>query len=155
MEYKSEIIFRLDKFTKSENENDKTSAELIMDELKYNRSGANLLSRDLIKCKSKPEFFSRDYVDFIKKYDIRRLLNEGLNFGGQLTVVVDVDDIKSHHVQLCEGVSRDDFGGLNRNKNYQNIVILMHYPSDAKLIEYISQRFSDEFRNVKVVFSPR
>lgn len=156
MEYKNKLVDELSKILENnENLNDGISARTLIGELIEEKSGASYLSRYLQKCRSKPDFFSIEYVDFIKSYDVGRLMSEGLHFGETLTVIVDVDDLKEHQVQFREGVSRDDFGGLNRNKRYKNFTILMHYPSGAKLIEYISQRFTDEFRNAKVVFMPR
>ena len=156
MTYQSELISRVEGFIgEDQNEKDRESANLIRLELRENRSGASYLSHDLLKHMSNPEFFSGDYIDFIKNYDIRRLMDEGLDFGEALTVVANVDDLRNHQVQFREGVSGDDFGGLNGNEKYQRIEVIMNYPDDAKLIEYIKQRFADKFRNSEVVFSPR
>jgi hypothetical protein len=157
MEYKETLISKIKIFSeRNQNKNDMESANTLLLELSDNKSGAKYLSQDLQKCRSKSEgFFSKEYIDLIKNYDIGKLMEEGLRFGETLTVVVDVDGLKEHQVQFREGVSRDDFGGINRNKNYKNITILMHYPSDAKIIEYISRRLNDEFRNAKVIFEPR
>jgi hypothetical protein len=160
MEYKNALIDKIKAIIgKSQNQNDIDSANTLLKELYNNKSGASLLSDALKKHKGKEEkskkLFSEEYIDFIKNYDIGKLIEEGVDFGETLTILADIDHLKSHQVQFREGVDSDDFGGLDRTRRYENITILMHYPSDAKLIEYISQRFTDEFRNAKVMFSPK
>lgn len=130
---------------------ERASASKILAELEGNRSAAADVSSNLLTSVSSPEKFSDRYKEFIRDYDVRKVIDEGASFGRILTVVVNMDTEKSHQVQLCEGVSEDDFGGLDKRKNYNRFEILMNYPSDAKIIDYIKQRFMSQFPTSEVV----
>jgi hypothetical protein len=155
MTYKDECIAVLSRLKSSApSKFEEASVFRILSTLKGGESAASFVSSDLLTLNNSSQEFSNEYTSFLINYDIREIMDEGVSFGLPLTVVVDMDTERSHKVQLCEGCD-EDFGGLNVNGDYSFFNILMHYPSNASIYDYVEGRLSSKFPNASISRTPR